>query len=186
MLQQAFSVLAWVHTVDEVFEGILRKILILPPHSSFFSVWQDTPLYIQRQAHWGVCIGLRPNPYSKRMRGGSTINKNRGIFIRISDEELQEIDARAVSLQMSRSKFIIQAALNQTVIMVGRDELKALTTQLRKIGININHITTLCNMGKIQCVSIGDTNKELTKIWEGIDKLRKDIKREMKNMENHK
>lgn len=99
---------------------------------------------------------------------------------------MQEIDARAASLQMSRSKFIIQAALNQTVVMVGRDELKALTTQLRKIGININQITTLCNMGKIQCVSIADTNKELTKIWEGIDKLRKDIKREMKNMENHK
>ena len=54
--------------------------------------------------------------------------------------------------------------------------IKQLTSELRKIGININQIAILCNMGKLECVHIEDTKSEITKVWEELNKLRKDVK----------
>ena len=46
-----------------------------------------------------------------------------------------------------------------------------------KIGINIIQIAILCNMGKLECVHIEDTKSEITKVWEELNKLRKDVKK---------
>lgn len=108
------------------------------------------------------------------------MSKNRRIELRVSEEEFLQIDKNAKSAKMSRSKFLIQAALNQKLVIVGSTELKNLTSELRRIGINVNQITTLCNIGKISCVHIEDTNKEITKIWKAIESLRKDIKKELR------
>lgn len=105
------------------------------------------------------------------------MKKDIDFHIRVSREDLQRIDARAKEVKMSRSKFLIQAALHQNVVVVGNDELRKLTAELRRIGININQIATLCNMGKIECVKLDNTNDAITKIWEGIDALRRDIKK---------
>lgn len=104
------------------------------------------------------------------------MKKNRRLEIRLSESELDMIDIKAKSRKMSRSKFLIQAALNQKVVMVGNEELRELTVQLRRIGINLNQITTLCNMGKLTSVNLSDVNSEVTKIWESIENLRKDVK----------
>lgn len=105
------------------------------------------------------------------------MKKDVDFHVRISREDLQKIDKKAKSRKMSRSKFLIQAALNQKVVMVGNEELRELTLQLRKIGINLNQITTLCNMGKLTSVNLSDVNNEVTKVWEGIEKLRTDVKK---------
>lgn len=104
------------------------------------------------------------------------MKKDVDFHVRISREDLQKIDEQARIRKMSRSKFLIQAALNQKVVMVGNEELRELTVQLRRIGINLNQITTLCNMGKLTSVNLSDVNNEVTKIWESIENLRKDVK----------
>ncbi len=103
--------------------------------------------------------------------------KNKAIYIRLSEADLQMIDRRAKALKMSRSKFLISAAEKHQVFILAADELKELVAQLRKVGVNVNQIATLCNMGKITCVHIEDTNEEITKIWKSIDKLRKTVKK---------
>lgn len=105
------------------------------------------------------------------------MKKDIDFHVRISREDLKLIDAKAREAKMSRSKFLIQAALNQNVVVVGNDELRKLTAELRRIGINVNQIATLCNMGKIKCVELNDTNNGITKVWESIDALRKDVKK---------
>lgn len=104
------------------------------------------------------------------------MKKDVDFHVRISRDDLQLIDAKAKEAKMSRSKFLIQAALNQRLVIIGNEELRNLTSELRRIGININQIATLCNMGKIECVHMENTNREITKIWEGIEHLRKDVK----------
>ena len=83
--------------------------------------------------------------------------KNRRLEIRLTEDELYEIDNRSKKLRMSRSKFLLQAALHQKIIVLDSTSIKQLTSELRKIGININQIAILCNMGKLECVHIEDT-----------------------------
>ena len=103
--------------------------------------------------------------------------KNRRLEIRLTEDELYEIDNRSKKLRMSRSKFLLQAALHQKIIVLDSTSIKQLTSELRKIGININQIAILCNMGKLECVDIEDTKSEITKVWEELNKLRKDVKK---------
>ena len=103
--------------------------------------------------------------------------KNRRLEIRLTEDELYEIDNRSKKLRMSRSKFLLQAALHQKIIVLDSTSIKQLTSELRKIGININQIAILCNMGKLECVHIEDTKSEIKKIWEELNKLRQDVKK---------
>ena len=103
--------------------------------------------------------------------------KNRRLEIRLTEDELYKIDSKAQKLRMSRSKFLLQSALHQKIITLDNTAMKQLISELRKIGININHIAILCNMGKLECVHIEDTKSEITKVWEELNKLRKDVKK---------
>ena len=103
--------------------------------------------------------------------------KNRRLEIRLTEDELYEIDNRSKKLRMSRSKFLLQSALHQKIITLDNTAMKQLISELRKIGININHIAILCNMGKLQCVHIEDTKSEIKKVWEELNKLRQDVKK---------
>ena len=103
------------------------------------------------------------------------VEKDRLIKARVSGQELQAIDKRASDLKLSRSKYIRQAALHHKVVVVGRDELKGVKSELRKLGINVNQIAVLCNMGKITCVQLNDVKNSLDKIWSEIRMLRENI-----------
>ena len=103
--------------------------------------------------------------------------KNRRLEIRLTEDELYKIDSKAQKLRMSRSKFLLQSALHQKIITLDNTAMKQLISELRKIGININHIAILCNMRKLQCVHIEDTKNEITKVWEELKKLRQEVKK---------
>ena len=105
------------------------------------------------------------------------MKKSTDFHVRISDDELELIDEKARQLRMTRSKYVIQSALHQKIITLDNTAIKQLTSELRKIGINVNQIAILCNMGKLQCVHIEDTKNEITKVWEELNKLRKDVKK---------
>lgn len=105
------------------------------------------------------------------------MNKDKIIKARVSANELEMIDERAKVLKISRSKYIRQSALHYRVIVVGREELRAVKTDLRKIGNNLNQIAVLCNMGKITCVHIEDAKTALDKIWSEIHIIRDNVKK---------
>lgn len=108
---------------------------------------------------------------------GDILKKSTDFHVRISNDELELIDEKAHRLRMTRSKYVIQAALHQKIITLDNTAMKQLISELRKIGININHIAILCNMGKLQCVHIEDTKNEITKVWEELKKLRQEVKK---------
>ncbi len=44
-------------------------------------------------------------------------------------------------------------------------EIKEFTSELRHIGVNVNQIAILCNMGKLECVNLEETKEAITKAW---------------------
>lgn len=68
------------------------------------------------------------------------------------------------------SAFILSMALDKEIIIVeGLDESLA---ELKAIGRNLNQLTTLCNMGKIQAVELDEIKRQFGAVVESITGLK--------------
>ena len=62
---------------------------------------------------------------------------------------------------MNFTEFVTRAALNHKIIRM--DGLNETAKEIKAIGRNINQLTTLCNMGKINCPDLIEMKKEYAK-----------------------
>ena len=53
---------------------------------------------------------------------------------------------------MNMTSFITASALNKKIVVV--DGLDKVLAELKAIGKNLNQLTILCNMGRIQCLDL--------------------------------
>ena len=78
--------------------------------------------------------------------------KYRKLSIRISDEDLQTLHHKAKRAKMSLTEYITKCGLGKQIFVI--DGLDEVIRQQKAIGRNLNQLTTLCNMGKIDCVNL--------------------------------
>ena len=98
--------------------------------------------------------------------------KTKRFNFRVSDTMDTLIREKAKSAGMSITDYIILCAINKKVI--NYDGLKELTTQVKKLGNNVNQLLILSRQGKIKTVNLTATQLELKKIYDLLaDKLRR-------------
>lgn len=98
--------------------------------------------------------------------------KTKRFNFRVSDTMDALIREKAKSVGMSITDYIILCAINKKVI--NYDGLKELTTQVKKLGNNVNQLLILSRQGKIKTVNLTATQIELKKIYDLLaDKLRR-------------
>lgn len=98
--------------------------------------------------------------------------KTKRFNFRVSDTMDALIREKAKSAGMSLTDYIILCAIDKKVI--NYDGLKELTTQLKKLGNNVNQLLILSRQGKIKTVNLTATQLELKKIYDLLaDKLRR-------------
>lgn len=96
--------------------------------------------------------------------------KTKRFNFRVSDTMDTLIREKAKSAGMSITDYIILCAINKKVI--NYDGLKELTTQVKKLGNNVNQLLLLSSQGKIKTVNLTATQLELKKIYDLLaDKL---------------
>ena len=66
--------------------------------------------------------------------------------------------------------FILSAALDKPIIIV--DGLEKSLAELKAIGRNLNQLTTLCNMGKIQALELAEIKGQFGAIVESVTGLK--------------
>lgn len=88
--------------------------------------------------------------------------KDTTFSIRISTKDLETIREKAKLARLSQSDYVTRCCLGRQVVVV--EDLKEVHRQLRAIGTNLNRLTTLANMGKIQTVYLDQTADELAKV----------------------
>ena len=71
---------------------------------------------------------------------------------------------KAKSAGMCLTDYIILCAIDKKVI--NYDGLKELTTQVKKLGNNVNQLLILSRQGKIKTVNLKATQEELKKIYD--------------------
>ena len=90
--------------------------------------------------------------------------KSKRINFRVSDTMDALIRHKAKSAGMNISDYIIYCAIDKKV--VNYDGLKELTTQVKKLGNNVNQLLILSRQGRINTVNLTSTQEELKRIYE--------------------
>ena len=95
--------------------------------------------------------------------------KNRMLTIRISNTDLSLIKAKASHAKLTVTAFITRAALDKAVVTI--NGLDKVIKELKRIGTNLNQLTTLCNMGKIHVPDFEEIKAGFSVIADKISEL---------------
>ena len=94
------------------------------------------------------------------------------VAMRFSKAEHTAIKLKADRAKMNFTKFVTASALNKPIVIInGIDEMLA---EQKAIGRNLNQLTMLCNMGKIQCPDLAEVKKGYTMLCDYIYNLGKE------------
>lgn len=99
--------------------------------------------------------------------------KNKIFKIRVSSEDLAEIQRRAKLSRVTMSNYVRLVSVGNTLV----EETMEFLHELRKIGGNLNQLAILAHQGRISCVGLDSTKVELHNIYSGLYKLGKNIRR---------
>lgn len=89
---------------------------------------------------------------------------------RLSKSDFERIRKRAKRSKLSMTAYILSAALGKSIIVV--DGLDQTMSELKAIGRNLNQLTTLCNMGKIQALELDEIKRQFGELVDKISNLK--------------
>ena len=92
----------------------------------------------------------------------SDMKKDIKFSTRMASTDREKIRALAAKAHMSMSDYVTACCLGKQVVVV--DEQKELLRQLKGIGSNINRLTVLANMGKVQVIGLDKAAQELSEV----------------------
>ena len=81
---------------------------------------------------------------------------------RMASADRKKIKALAAKAGMSMSDYVTACCLGKRIVVI--DEQKELLRQLKGIGSNINRLTVLANMGKVQVIGLEKAAGELSEV----------------------
>lgn len=84
------------------------------------------------------------------------------LSIRISSDDLAALKSNADKAGLSDSEYVTACCLGKQMIVI--DDLKEIIRQLKAIGNNLNQLTILAHMGRIQTVHLDRCASELAQI----------------------
>ena len=90
------------------------------------------------------------------------MKKDRQFSIRISDQDLETIRQKAAQAHMSQSDYVTACCIGKRIVIL--DGLKEVMQQQKAIGNNLNQLTVLANMGKVQFANLDSAAQEFSKI----------------------
>lgn len=99
------------------------------------------------------------------------MQKDKKFSIRISESDLETIKQKAKQANLSQGEYVTRCCLGRQVVVI--DGLKELAKELRGAGNNLNQLTVLANMGRIQTVDLESTAQELASISAAIRDIQK-------------
>ena len=115
------------------------------------------------------------------------MKKDRQFSIRISSQDLETIHQKAAQAHMSQSDYVTACCLGKRIVIL--DGLKEVLRQ-QAIGNNLNQLTVLANMGKVQFANLDSAVQEFAKINTALRELQEGgvakSQSSIQNRENHR
>ena len=102
------------------------------------------------------------------MKGYITM-KDKKLSIRISEDEFLEIHDLADQAGLTLTDYVTECCLGHQIIVInGLDDV---LRQQKAIGNNLNQLTMLCNMGRIQAPDLDDLIEQYTEMNEKLSEV---------------
>ena len=108
--------------------------------------------------------GQKPCTHLINYEGSEMLTKTKRINFRVSDTMDALIRAKAQEASMSLTNYIVFCAIDRKI--VNYDGLRELTTQVKRLGSNVNQLLILSRQGKIGAVNFTAVQEELKSIHE--------------------
>ncbi|SJZ36797.1 plasmid mobilization protein [Anaerorhabdus furcosa] len=99
--------------------------------------------------------------------------KNKVTVFKTTESDFEKICDLSCEAGLTKTDFIVRSCLNKKVIRI--DDLKETYIQLKKIGNNVNQLTVLANMNKVEVVNLQETQSALNKCLETLVALQERI-----------
>ncbi len=103
------------------------------------------------------------------MREIKNSSKNKHFNFRVNEQEYEKIKQKIVKSKLSTSQYLLRTSMQKDIIII--DGIVEITTELRRIGNNINQLTRLCNKGQIKSLELKNVEKEVNNIWQLLNLL---------------
>ena len=95
------------------------------------------------------------------------MTKNYEICLRLSVEEKERLERSARACGLSKTAYLRRLILEKEVKALPSQEIKALRTEVHKIGVNINQIARRINStGTVYAQDLEDIKGALAQIWQ--------------------
>jgi len=104
--------------------------------------------------------GGSPDPLKATI--GENMKKDIKFSTRMASADREKIKTLAAKAHMSMSDYVTACCLGKRIVVI--DEQKELLRQLKGIGSNINRLTVLANMGKVQVIGLDKAAQELSEV----------------------
>lgn len=88
--------------------------------------------------------------------------KKRRLSIKLTEEDFEKIHVKAEQANKNITDYVTTTCLGKQIIRI--DGLDQIVKQQKAIGRNLNQLTLLANMGKINAVYLDETLAELSSI----------------------
>ena len=111
----------------------------------------DPTPHFRAEAHTHFLLRLEKN-----------VKKDIKFSTRMASTDREKIKALAAKAHMSMSDYVTACCLGKRIVVI--DEQKELLRQLKGIGSNINRLTVLANMGKVQVIGLEKAAGELSEV----------------------
>lgn len=95
--------------------------------------------------------------------------RNKTLTIRLTDAEYNFIHKKAAKAQMSLTDYIVTLAAEVPINVA--EDVKPLLKEMKRIGNNINQITTKINSGAFTSYDFQDVIDEQKKIYEELHRI---------------
>jgi len=114
-------------------------------------------------------IPLYRAPLAQSKLKGEPPMKKKPFAFRISESTYQTLKRKAKRGKVTMTEFLERAITDKEIVVV--DGMQELIGELKAIGRNLNQLTTLANMGKVDAVYLAETKAQLSGIYEKLSAL---------------
>lgn len=96
------------------------------------------------------------------------------VTARMTPEVKRQLQARARDANMTLTNYLIICGLGQEIVRV--DGLDEVLSELKAQGRNLNHLTTLANMGRITVLRGDDLISEYARLCDTVNTLIREVR----------
>jgi hypothetical protein len=97
--------------------------------------------------------------------------KDKTFAFHLTTGQYNAIKSKAKRAKMTMTDYLVNCALEKQICVV--DDLKPMVSELKAIGRNLNQLTTISHLGRINCINLTEATAKLDAIYEALFALSK-------------